>query len=157
MANGNNITIVGNCTRDVELRFTANGQAVAQFGIAVNRRWQNRSTQEWEEAVSFFDVTAWAQLGENAVESISKGDRVIVTGRLEQESYETREGEKRSKVKIVADDIGPSLRWATAQTVRNERSDNQGNYDRGANTPGPAAAAAQSAPAQSYPNDEEPF
>ena len=151
MANGNNITIVGNCTGAVDLRFTASGQAVAQFSVAVNRRWQNRSTQEWEEAVSFFDVKCWAQLGENVVESVQKGTRVIVSGRLEQESFETREGEQRSKIVIVADDVGPSLRWATAQVVRNERSG--GDYDRAA----PAAAPAATAPTPSYPQNEEPF
>ena len=121
MANGNNITIVGNCTRDPELRFTASGQANASFGVAVNRRWQNRQTNEWEEAVSFFDVVCWRQLAENVAESITKGSRVIVTGRLDQRSWETQDGDKRSKVEIVADEIGPSLNYATAQVVRNER------------------------------------
>ena len=87
MANGNNVTVVGNCTRDPELRFTAGGQAVASFGLAVNRRWQNRQTNEWEEAVSFFDVTCWAQLAENVAESITKGSRLIVSGRLDQRSW----------------------------------------------------------------------
>ena len=118
MANGNNITIVGNCTRDPELRFTASGQANASFGVAVNRRWQNRQTNEWEEAVSFFDVVCWRQLAENVAESITKGSRVIVTGRLDQRSWETQDGDKRSKVEIVADEIGPSLNYATAQVVR---------------------------------------
>ena len=121
MANGNSITVVGNVTRDPELRFTPTGQATASFGVAVNRRWQNRQTQEWEEAVSFFDVVCWREMAENASESLSKGSRVIVTGRLEQRSWETQEGDKRSKVEIVADEIGPSLRWATAEVKRNDR------------------------------------
>ena len=157
MAAGNNVTLVGNVTRDAELRFTSSGQAVAGFGIAVNRRWQNRQTQEWEEAVSFFDVTCWAQLGENVVESIEKGTRVVVTGRLEQDSYETQEGEKRSRVKIVADEVAPSLKWATAHVVRNERSESSGgNFGGGhnQNAPGPAAQQAQR-PQPSY--SEEPF
>ena len=115
MAPGNSVTLVGNCTRDPELRFTSSGQAVATFGLAVNRRWQNRQTNEWEEQVSFFDVTCWQQMAENVAESITKGSRVVVTGRLDQRSWETQDGDKRSKVEIVADEIGPSLRYATAQ------------------------------------------
>ena len=121
MANGNNIALVGNITRDPELRFTPTGQATATFGLAVNRRWQNRQTQEWEEATSFFDVVCWREMAENASESLARGSRVIVTGRLEQRSWETQDGDKRSKVEIVADEIGPSLRWATAQVTKNER------------------------------------
>ena len=120
MAPGNTVTIVGNATREPELRFTASGQAVATFGVAVNRRWQNRNN-EWEESTSFFDVTCWAQLAENVAESVPKGGRVVVTGRLDQRSWETQEGDKRSKVDIVADDVAPSLRWATAQITKNER------------------------------------
>ena len=98
MAIDNTVTIVGNATRDPELRFTPSGQAVATFGVAVNRRWQNRQTNEWEEATSFFDVTCWAQMAENVAESVQKGARVVVTGRLDQRSWETDNGEKRSKV-----------------------------------------------------------
>lgn len=132
----NTVTVVGNTTKDPQLRFTASGQAVAGFGIAVNRRWQNKTTQDWEEATSFFDVTCWSQLAENVAESIPKGTRVVVTGRLEQQSWE-KDGEKRTKVQIVADDVAPSLRWATVSVTRNERRD---TVDRK-----PAAA------------DEEPF
>ena len=126
MANGNTVTVVGNVTRDPELRFTSSGQAVASFGLAVNRRWQNRNN-EWEESTSFFDVTCWAQMAENVAESVPKGARIIVTGRLDQRSWETQEGDKRSKVEIVADEIGPSLRWATAQVVKNERREGGGD------------------------------
>jgi len=121
MANGNNVALVGNITRDPELRFTPTGQATATFGLAVNRRWQNRQTQEWEEATSFFDVVCWREMAENAAESLSRGSRVLVTGRLEQRSWETADGDKRSKIEVVADEIGPSLRWATAQVTKNER------------------------------------
>ena len=157
MANGNNVTIIGNCTRDPELRFTPSGMAVATFGVAVNRRWQNRSTNEWEEAVSFFDVTAWQQLAENVAESVQKGTRVIVTGRLDQRSWETQDGEKRSKIEIVADEIGPSLRYATAQVVRNERRDgfDGGGSGGGGNAPAPRPAANE--PPAGYDMDEEPF
>jgi single-strand DNA-binding protein len=121
MASDNNVTIVGNVTRDLELRFTSGGQATANFGVAVNRRWQNRQTQEWEEATSFFDVVCWREMAENASESLVRGSRVMVVGRLEQRSWETPEGDKRSKVEVVADEIGPSLRWATAQVTKTEK------------------------------------
>ena len=100
MANGNNVNLIGNVTRDPELRYTASGQAVASFGLAVNRRWQNRQTQAWEEAVSYFDIVCWRELAENVAESITKGTRLIVTGRLEQRSWDTPDGEKRSKVEL---------------------------------------------------------
>src|SRR3546814_6138569 len=117
------VTVRGNFTRDPERRFTPSGQAIVSFGLAVNRRWQNRQTQEWEEQVSFFDVTCWAQLGQNVSDTLVKGSRAIVTGRLEQRSWETDQGDKRSKVEILADEVGPSLRWATAAHTRNERKD----------------------------------
>jgi single-strand DNA-binding protein len=131
MAADNNVTLTGNITRDPELRFTPSGQAVATFGLAVNRRWQNRQTNEWEEQVSFFDVKCWAQMAENVSESLTRGSRVVVTGRLEQRSWETDNGDKRSKVEVVADEIAPSLRWATAQVTKNERSDGGGGGSYG--------------------------
>lgn len=115
------VTLIGNVTRDPELRFTPGGQAVANFGVAVNRRWQNKQTTAWEESTSFFDVVCWGELGENVSESIGRGTRVIVTGRLEQRSWETEGGEKRSKVEVVADDVGPALRWATCVVAKVER------------------------------------
>ncbi|CAM8661054.1 Ssb Single-stranded DNA-binding protein [Acidimicrobiia bacterium] len=157
MANGNNVTVVGNCTRDPELRFTAGGQAVASFGLAVNRRWQNRQTNEWEEAVSFFDVTCWAQLAENVAESITKGSRLIVSGRLDQRSWETQDGDKRSKIEIVADEVGPSLTYATAQVVRNERRE---GFDGGKSSGGGGGGGSRPAPSNNSPagyDDEEPF
>ena len=153
MSNGNTVTVVGNITRDPELRFTPNGQPTASFGLAVNRRWQNRQTQEWEEQTSFFDVVCWRELAENTSASLHKGVRVIVTGRLEQRSWETGEGERRSKIEIVADEVGPSLRWASAQVEKNER---RGPAE--AAPPRAAAGAATSEPATSYAAyDEEPF
>jgi single-strand DNA-binding protein len=89
--------------------------------VAVNRRWQDRVSQEWQEATSFFDVVCWRDLAENVALSLSKGMRVVVTGRLEQRSWETEEGEHRSKVEITADEIGPSLLFATADVQRTER------------------------------------
>ena len=153
MANGNNITVIGNCTRDPELRFTASGQALASFGVAVNRRWQNRQTNEWEEQVSFFDVTCWQQLAENVSESVQKGARVIVTGRLDQRSWETQDGEKRSKVEIVADEVGPSLRYATAEITKNERRG--GDFDGGGGSS--ATRSVPNAAPAGYDTDEEPF
>ena len=154
MAAGNNVDLIGNVTRDPELRFTPSGQAVATFGLAVNRRWQNRQTQEWEEATSFFDVVCWGQLGENVAESVAKGTRLIVTGRLDQRSWETQEGDKRSKIEVIADEVGPSLRWATASISRNER---QGGSFEGRGGGGGQSAPAPSAPAPTYDYDEEPF
>jgi len=154
MSNGNSITLCGNITREPELRFTPSGQPKANFGIAVNRRWQNRQTNEWEEAVSFFNIVAWGSLGENASESLQKGSRVLVTGRLEQRSWETEDGEKRSIVEVVADEIGPSLRWATAQVVKNDRkgpNDGGGGGGGGGGSPRPVA---NEAPPE---YDEEPF
>ena len=119
----NTVTIVGNVTRDPEIRYTAGGQANANFGVAVNRRWMNRQTNDWEERTSFFNVVAWREMAENIAESIGKGTRVVVTGRLEQRSWETENGEKRSVVEIVADEVAPSLRYATAAITRNERRD----------------------------------
>jgi single-strand DNA-binding protein len=155
MANGNNITVVGNITRDPELRFTGSGQAKVGFGLAVNRRWQNKQNQEWEEAVSFFNVVAWGELGENTSESLQKGSRVIVTGRLEQRSWETEDGEKRSIVEIVADEVGPSLRWATAEVKKTDRRgpNDGGGGGGGASGGGGARPVANAEPAY----DEEPF
>lgn len=123
MATINNTTQVGNVTRDPELRFTQAGLAVANFSIAVNRRWQNQMTKEWEEKVSFFDVTCWQQLAENVAESLTRGMRVVVSGRLEQRSWETDTGDKRNKIEIVADLVAPSLEWATVVVTKNEKRD----------------------------------
>jgi len=154
MAIDNTVTITGNATREPELRFTPSGQAVANFGVAVNRRWQNRQTQEWEESVSFFDVTCWATLAENVAESVAKGTRVTVAGRLDQRSWETQEGDKRSKVEIVADDVAVSLRWATADVMRNERPDGGGGGGRPSGGGGGGGGNAGPPP---YNPDEEPF
>ena len=150
------VTIVGNITRDPELRFTAGGKGIASFGVAVNRRWQQNG--EWQEKVSFFNVTAWDTLGENIAASLTKGTRVIVTGRLEQREYETKEGEKRNVVEIVADEIGTSLRWARAEVERIAR-DGGGSSGGGSNAGGGNSGGSSSgsrAPDPVY-GDEEPF
>lgn len=142
----NTITLVGNLTRDPELRFTTTGRGVASFGIAVGRRYQVNG--EWQEQTSFFNVTAWGQLGENAAASLTKGTRIVVTGRLEQREYTTRDGDKRTAIDVIADELGPSLRWATAQVERTPKSDVQSGASRGSNPSG-----------ETSPHDggEEPF
>lgn len=152
----NSVTLVGNVTREPELRYTAAGQAMAKFGLAVNRRWQNRQTQEWEEQVSFFDVSCWQQLAENVSETLGKGSRVTVTGRLDQRSWETQDGDKRSKIEIVADDVAVSLRWATAEVTRNER---RGDGPGGGGGGGGGGGRSYNPPprAPEYDPDEEPF
>jgi single-strand DNA-binding protein len=170
MASDNSVTLVGNVTRDPELRFTNTGQANVTFGLAVNRRWQNRQTQEWEEATSFFDIVCWREMAENVSETITRGARVMVAGRLEQRSWETQDGDRRSKVEVVADEIGPSLRWATAQITKNERR-GAGDGGRGGARGGGGAGGGGGAPQQQpqpqpagdggagggYGFDEEPF
>lgn len=154
MASENSVTLVGNLTRDPELRFTQGGRPLASFGLAVNRRYQTNG--EWQEQTSFFNVVAWGQLGENAAASLGKGARTMVTGRLEQRSYETQDGDKRSVVEVVADEIGPSLRWATAQVERTDRRGGEGQGAPGA----PAGASVRSVPNEpppGYGTDEEPF
>jgi single-strand DNA-binding protein len=165
MANGNHVSIIGNLTRDPELRFTPSGQATASFGVAVNRRWQNRQTQEWDEQTSYFDVVCWGQLAENAAQSLAKGSRVMVDGRLDQRSWENQEGERRSKIEITADEVAPSLRWATVSISKNERRTPEGGGYNGASSNGggngstaPASRPAASEPSSgNYQYEEEPF
>ena len=115
------ITIVGNLTADPEIRFTASGAAVASFTVASTPRV--RQGDEWVDGDPLFlRCSAWRQLGENVAESLSKGDRVLVTGRLKQRSYETKDGEKRTVVELDVDDVGPSLRYATVDVRRIQRS-----------------------------------
>ena len=145
----NSITVVGNITRDPELKFLNSGQAAVRLSVAVNRRWQNRQTQEWEERVSYFEVTGYGAMAENAANSLTKGTRVIVSGRLEQRSWETENGDKRSIVEINADEIAPSLRFATAVVTKTPRAEG-GNF-RPAETPNRPDATS------TYAFDEEPF
>jgi len=142
----NNVTLVGNLVDDPELRFTPSGTAMAKIRMAVNRRWRDRSG-EWQEEASFFRGTAWDDQAEQIAESLQKGARVIVSGRLEQRSWETQEGERRSVVEIRIDEMGPSLRWATATVNRTQR---EGGQQRDQGAPAPKAR-------QSYGPDEAPF
>jgi single-strand DNA-binding protein len=150
----NSVTLIGNLTRDPELRYTTGGRGVASFGLAVNRRYQQNG--EWQEQTSFFNVVAWGDLGENCAATLTKGSRAIVTGRLEQRSWETNDGEKRSVVEVIADEIGPSLRWATAQVERTERSGGDGGFSGGGGGGGAGGGAAARQPDPIY-GDEEPF
>ena len=148
MAFDNTVTVVGNVTRDPELRFTPGGMAVASFGVAWNRR-----KQDGDDEVSFFDVTCFRDLAENVAESVAKGTRVIIYGTLQQRSWETQDGDKRSKVEILADEVAPSLKWATAEIRKNDRSEGGGRS--GGSSSGGGRAVPNQPPA--YDSDEEPF
>jgi single-strand DNA-binding protein len=129
MAQDNQVVIVGNLTRDPELRYTPNGAALVKFGVAVSRRVKDDATGQWRDAeTSFFNVTAWRSLAENVAESITQGSRVVVVGRLRTNSWETPEGEKRSTTEIEAEDIGPSLKWATAKPEKQGRGPGQSDW-----------------------------
>ncbi|HLW17515.1 MAG TPA: single-stranded DNA-binding protein [Actinomycetota bacterium] len=118
----NSVTLVGNLTDDPELRFTAQGAAVANFRIAVSKRIRDPQTNEWKDGdTSFFRVNVWRQLAENVAESLTRGTRVIVTGTLKMRQWETQEGEKRSVVEVEATEVGPSLKWATAKMEKTSR------------------------------------
>jgi single-strand DNA-binding protein len=144
----NHVTLIGNLVDDPELRFTPSGAAMAKVRFAVNRRYQRGG--EWQEETSFFGGTLWREAAENAAESLQKGMRVIVTGRLEQRSWETAEGDKRSIVEVAIDEIGPSLRWATAQVTKTPRS---GDGGFGGGSSAPAAPVAR----DDYGPDDAPF
>lgn len=150
----NTVTVIGNLVEDPELRFTPSGVAMAKIRVAVNRRWRDRNTNEWQEETSFFGGTVWREAAENVAESLQKGARVIITGSLEQRSWETNEGDRRSVVEIRIDELGPSLRWATASVTRTARS-SDGNWSGGgsSNEPMPAAPVAR----DDYGPDEAPF
>src|SRR2546429_6100268 len=127
MAGETTITVVGNLTDDPELRFTPSGAAVAKFRVASTPRTLDRATGEWKDGEPLFlSCNVWRQAAENVAESLQRGARVIVSGRLRQRSYETREGEKRTVIELEVDEIGPSLRYATAKVQRMSRSSGGG-------------------------------
>jgi len=151
MAGDTQLTICGNLVDDPVLRYTPAGQAVANFRVASTPRWHDRSTGEWKDGDSLFlSCNVWRQAAENVAESLQRGMRVIVSGRLRQRSYETREGEKRTVCEIEADEVGPSLRSASAKVTRVVRSKGgeNGGYASGG-TDDPFAADGDS--------DEPPF
>jgi len=187
MAGDTFITVIGNLTADPELRFTQSGAAVANFTVASTPRTFDRQSGEWKDGEALFlRCNIWRQSAENVAESLTRGARVIVSGRLKQRSFETREGEKRTVVELEVDEIGPSLRYATAKVTRASRSGAEGGYSGGGQgggysggggqgqqqsndpwaTSAPAGGGAQgqqqsndpwAAPAGGTSNDEPPF
>lgn len=165
MAGETMVTIVGNLTADPELRFTPSGAAVANFTIASTPRKYDSQTSQWVDGDALFmRCTIWRQAAENVAESFQRGDRVIALGRLEQRSFETKEGEKRTVVELQVDEIGPSVKWKPATLQRAQRSG--ANEGWGTNeAPGRAGGAAQDDPWGSAPaapatggfSDEPPF
>jgi single-strand DNA-binding protein len=150
MAGETVITVVGNLTDDPELRFTPSGAAVANFTVASTPRNFNKQTNEWEDGEAMFlRCSIWRQAAENVAESLQRGMRVVVQGRLKARSYETREGEKRTVFEIDVEEIGPSLKFATAKVNRVSRSGGQGYSGGGAPSGGGASAGAPSAGAAS--------
>ena len=133
MAQGDTpITVVGNIVADPELRYTPSGAAVANFRVASTpRRFDSQSNQWVDGEALFLTCNIWRQAAENVANSLTKGDRVVVTGRLRQRSYETREGEKRTVFEVEVDEVGPSLRYATAQVSKTPRQGGQGNWNGG--------------------------
>ena len=149
----NTVTVVGNVTRDPELRFTQGGMAVVNFGVAWNKR-----RNDGEDEVSFFDVTCFRQLAENVADSVTKGARVVIYGTLSQRSWENQQGERRSKVEILADDVAPSLKWASAEITRNEfRGGADDGGRQGGGGPARSQGSERSQPQPTYDLDEEPF
>lgn len=149
------VTLTGRLTADPELRFSASGSPVARFSVVTSRRFKNDKTGEWEDRdTSFWDCVAFGQLAENVAESLTRGTAVIVTGRAAQRTWETKEGEKRRSIEVTADEVAPSLRWASAKITRAERS-------RPAETRAAGGQAAEADPRASEAaggySDEAPF
>jgi len=153
VAGDTTITVVGNLTADPELRFTPSGAAVANFTVASTPRIYDRQSGEWKDGEALFlRCNIWREAAENVAESLTRGSRVIVTGRLKQRSFETREGEKRTVVEVEVDEIGPSLRYATAKVNKASRGGGGGGFGGGGGSrPAPAPAPAQPA---SAPGDD---
>src|SRR6185312_8440682 len=138
------ITIVGNLVGDPELRYTPTGQAVATFRVASTPRFRDNTTGEWKDGDSLFlSCNVWRQAAENVAESLQRGMRVIVNGRLKQRNYETREGEKRTVYEIEVDDVGPSLRNASAKVNRASRGSGEGGFSGGNNNRGSGSYGGQ--------------
>src|ERR1041385_349785 len=166
-AGDTNITVIGNLTDDPELRFTPSGAAVAKFRIASTPRTLDKASGEWKDGEALFlACTVWRQVAENVAESLQRGARVIVSGRLRQRSYETKEGEKRTVIELEVDEIGPSLRYATAKVQKMSRSGGGGFGGSGggqgggggfaSDDPGATAAPASSSGGGGGNFDDEP-
>ena len=142
------ITIVGNLTNDPELRFTPSGAAVASFTVASTPRYLDKASGEWKDGEALFlRCSVWRQVAENVAESLTRGTRVIVQGRLKQRSYETKEGEKRTVYEVEVDEVGPSLKSATAKVVKTQRGGGAGGFGGGAAADNDPWASAAPAPA----------
>jgi single-strand DNA-binding protein len=142
------ITLVGNLVDDPELRFTPSGAAVAKFRIASTPRFLDKQTNEWKDGESLFlSCNVWRQAAENVAESLQRGMRVIVQGRLKQRSYETKEGEKRTVYEVEVDEVGPSLKSATAKVVKTQRGAGAGGFGGGVAADNDPWASAAPAPA----------
>jgi single-strand DNA-binding protein len=148
MAGETVITVVGNLTADPELRFTPSGAAVASFTVASTPRTFDRQANEWKDGEALFlRCSIWRQAAENVAESLTRGARVVVTGRLKQRSFETREGEKRTVIELDVDEVGPSLRYATAKVNRTQRGSSSGGGFGGSGGPGGTGGTGGGAPA----------
>ena len=164
MAGDTVITVVGNLTDDPELRFTASGAAVANFTVASTPRFFDKQSNEWKDGDALFlRCSIWRQAAENVAESLQRGARVVVQGRLKQRSYETREGEKRTVYELDVEEVGPSLKYATAKVTKVTRSGGGGGFG-GAGSAGGAGGSPAGAPAEDpwasaapASNDEPPF
>jgi single-strand DNA-binding protein len=157
MAGETIVTVVGNLTADPELRFTPSGAAVASFTIASTPRTFDRNTSEWKDGEALFlRCSIWRQAAENVAESLQRGMRVVAQGRLKQRSYETREGEKRTVVEMEVDEVGPSLRYATAKVNRSSGSDSGGS-SAPADDPWGSAPSASGGGSSGGFSDEPPF
>jgi single-strand DNA-binding protein len=169
MAGDTQITIAGNLVEDPELRYTQTGQAVAKFRIASTPRFRDNASGEWKDGESLFlTCSVWRQAAENAAESLQRGMRVLVYGRLKQRSYETKEGEKRTVYEVDVDEVGPSLRSASAKVTRSQRSSGGfsggggggqggGGYSGGGGRSGPADDPWAAESGASEMSDEPPF
>jgi single-strand DNA-binding protein len=152
VAGDTTITVVGNLTADPELRFTPSGAAVANFTVASTPRIFDRQSSEWKDGEALFlRCNIWREAAENVAESLTRGSRVIVTGRLKQRSFETREGEKRTVFEVEVDEIGPSLRYATAKVNKASRGGGGGGFGGGG---GAGAGGGGSRPAATETNDD---
>jgi single-strand DNA-binding protein len=156
MAGDTVITVVGNLTDDPELRFTSSGAAVANFTVASTPRFFDKNTNDWKDGDALFlRCSIWRQAAENVAETLTKGARVIVQGRLKQRSYETREGEKRTVYELDVDEVGPSLKYATAKVAKVTRGG--GGFGGGGGGSQPSAPAADPWASAAPADDEPPF
>ncbi len=157
MAGDTIITVVGNLTADPELRFTPSGAAVANFTVASTPRTFDRQTQEWKDGDALFlRCNVWRQAAENVAESLTRGARVVVSGRLKQRSFETKEGEKRTVVELEVDEVGPSLRYATAKVTKASRGSGGGTGGGGFGGSGSSGGSDDPWSTPAAPSSDEP-